>query len=179
MSKEGKTIIRAPNHPDWVTFARNPLNDNDYLHVTLYINICLTSLRFSLQKYIFNHRNISCFSFFNKGKVFFVLNIYSDSNQSALKYFKDTKANIWNILIINGNFNIRDSDWNLDYLFHSVYSELLFDISDTLDLSFSYPNNSVPTRYLDNNDYLNLVINLMFLRPNFSELDNHSILLDL
>ena len=33
-----------------------------------------------------------------------------------------------------GDFNIRDSDWGLDYLFYSVRSELLFDISDALDL---------------------------------------------
>ena len=175
MSKEDKTIIRAPNYPDWVIFARNPLNDNDYPHVILYINTHLTSLCFSLQKDIFNHRDISCFSFFNKEEVFFLLNIYSNSNQFALKYLKNTEANIWNVLIMTGNFNIRDRDWDLDYLFHSVHSELLFDISDTLDLSFSYPTNPVPTRYSDNSDKLNSVINLIFLRPNSSELDNYSI----
>jgi len=37
---------------------------------------------------------------------------------------------------MTGDFNIRDSDWGPDYLFHSVHSELLFDISDALDLFF-------------------------------------------
>ena len=124
------------------------------------------------------YRNISCFSFFNKREVFFVLNIYSNSNQSTLKYLKDSEANIQKILIITDNFNVRDRDWDLVYLFHSVHNELLFDISDTLDLSLSHPTNPILTRYLYNSDNLNPVINSMFLRPNSSELDNHSILLD-
>ena len=37
------------------------------------------------------------------------MNIYSDSSHSALKYLKDTKANICNLLIMSSNFNIRDS----------------------------------------------------------------------
>ena len=80
---------------------------------------------------------------------------------------------------MTGNFNIRDSDWDPDYPFHSVHSNLLFDIIDTFNLFFSYPTHSVPTRYLDNSENSNPVINLMFLRPNSSELDNHSILPEL
>ena len=46
MSEEDETIIGAPNHLDWVTFARNPSNNNNYPYIILYINICLTSLYF-------------------------------------------------------------------------------------------------------------------------------------
>ena len=35
--------------------------------------------------------------------------MYSDSLQSALKYLKDIEVNINNILIMTGDFNIRDS----------------------------------------------------------------------
>ena len=38
-----------------------------------------------------------------------MLNMYSDSSQLALKYFKNTEVNINNVLIMTGNFNIRDS----------------------------------------------------------------------
>ena len=41
--------------------------------------------------------------------MFFLINIYSDLSQSALKYFKDTKVNIHNVLVMTGNFNIRDN----------------------------------------------------------------------
>ena len=36
------------------------------------------------------------------------MNIYSDTSHSVLKYLKDTKVNINNLLIMTGNFNIRD-----------------------------------------------------------------------
>ena len=38
-----------------------------------------------------------------------MIDIYSNNNQSALKYLKDTKANTQNVLIMAGDFNIRDN----------------------------------------------------------------------
>jgi len=52
---------------------------------------------------------ITYISFFNQGSIFFLINVYSDLSQSALKYLKDTEVNISNILIMTGDFNIRDS----------------------------------------------------------------------
>ena len=56
---------------------------------------------------------------------------------------------------------------------------MLLDIADTFDLSFSYSTNLVSTRDLDNNNNLNSIANLMFLRSNSLELNNHSILSNL
>lgn len=81
----------------------------------------------------------------------------------ALKYLKDIEANIHNVLIIISNFNIRDSDWNQNYSFHSVHSDLLLDIADASILSLSHPTHSFPTRCVDNSENSNLVIDLMFL----------------
>jgi len=77
---------------------------------------------------------------------------------------------------MTGDFNIRDWDWDLYYSFHSVYSNLLSDIADAFDLSFSHPTYTVPIRYFDNSKNSNSVIDLIFLKPNSLELDNHSIL---
>ena len=41
----------------------------------------------------------------------------------ALKYLKDTEVNIDNILIMTGDFNIRDSLWNTSFPHH--YSRLI------------------------------------------------------
>ena len=57
----------------------------------------------------------------------------------TLKYLKDTKVNINNILIITGNFNIRDSSWDLNFPYYSQYSSDLFDIADSLYLELSRP----------------------------------------
>ena len=92
-----------------------------------------------------------------------------------MKYLKDTEANIHNILIIAGNFNIRDSNWNPTFPFHSVHSNLLTDIVDSIDLCLSKSTNQVPTRYSDNANDLNSTINLMFFRLSLLEFNNYTI----
>jgi len=74
-----------------------------------YINICVSCLQFSLQNDVLNHRDIFCISFSNQGSIYFIINVYSDSSQLVLKYLKDTESNIHNIIIMTGDFNIRDS----------------------------------------------------------------------
>ena len=70
---------------------------------------------------------------------------------------------------MTGDFNIKDSKWDPNYSSYSIHSNLLFDIFDAFNLSFSHFTHSVPTRYSDNSKNSNLVINLMFLRPNSLE----------
>ena len=59
------------------------------------------------------------------------MNIYSDSSQMALKYLKNTKVNINNVLIMTGDFNIRDNIWNILFSYYLVYSDTLTDITDS------------------------------------------------
>jgi len=103
-----------------------------------------------------------------------MINIYSDANQIALKYFKDTKVKICNVLVMTGNFDIRDSSWDSLFSFHLIHSNLLLDIAHSLDLLLSNPTNQVPTRYLDNANDGNSVIDLISLRPNSLEIDNYT-----
>ena len=117
--------------------------------------------------------------FFNYGLVYFLINVYSDLSQTALKYFKNAEVNIDNVLIMIGDFNIRDNGWDPNFLYHSIYRDTCIDITDSFHLELSEPTNYVLTRYLDNQHNLNLIINLMFLRPNSPELNNYSIHLDL
>ena len=92
-----------------------------------------------------------------------------------MKYLKNTEANIHDILIMAGNFNIRDNNYDLSFLYHSSHSDLLIDIADLIDLCLSKPTNQVSTRYSDNTNQFNSVINLMFLRSNLLELDSNTI----
>ena len=104
-----------------------------------------------------------------------MINIYSDSSQLALKYLKDTEFNIHNIIIMIGNFNIRDSIWNSNFLFHSNHSDSLFDIADSFYLDISKPLKNVPTRF-SNNDYnANSVLDLVFLHLSSPEFNRHHI----
>ena len=76
------------------------------------------------------------------------------------------------------DFNIRDSSEDLNFPYHSIHSDTLTDVVDSLHLELSRPTNQVSTRYLDNQQNSNSFINLIFLRLESSEYDNHSIHLD-
>jgi len=157
-------------------FSRVPLDSNDSPRVISYVNICLSPLRFLLRKDVINHRDINFISFFNDNMCFFILNVYSDSSHTALKYLKDTEVNIDNVLIMTGNFNIRDCLWDPSFPHHSTISDDLFIIADSFNLSLSNPTNPCPTRYSDTSRDVNTILDLMFLHSGSSKLDSHYIL---
>ena len=128
-----------------------------------------------LYKKIFLTIGIFHVFFLNNGSIYFLINVYSESSEIALKYLKNTKANINNILVMVRDFNIRDCSWNPFYLHHFTHSNLLNNITDLMDFCMFKSTNYVSTRYLDNQDDSNSIIDLMFLQPNSSELDNHLI----
>ena len=90
------------------------------------------------------------------------MNVYSDSFHLALKYLKDTEVSIYNLLIMTGNFNIRDSLWDPSFPHHSSISDNLIIIADSFNLELLLLTNSIFTRYSDTESELNLVIDLMF-----------------
>jgi len=93
----------------------------------------------------------------------------------ALKYLKDIEVNIDNVLIMTGDFNIRDSLWDLSFPHHSSISDDLMIIADSFNLTLSTPTNPSPIRFSDMAGEANLVIGLMFLQYGSSELNQHSI----
>ena len=171
-NSEGDSLMGTCHHPNWIAFARFPLDRSDSPKVISYVNICLSLLHFLLCKDIINHRDISLISFFNCNVCYYIMNVYSDSSHTALKYLKDTEVNIENIILMTGDFNIRDSLWNSAFPFHFSVSDDLIIIADSFNLSLSTPTNPCPTRY---SDMSNLVIDLMFLCCGSYELNYHSI----
>ena len=103
------------------------------------------------------------------------MNIYSDAFYSALKYLKDTEVNFCNLLIMTGDFNIRDSLWDSSFPHHSSISDDLIILADSFNLSLLVPTNQIPTRYADNINDSNLTIDLMFIQYKSPTLNNHSI----
>ena len=130
---------------------------------SLYIDIQLTQLHFLLRKDIINHRDINLISLFNNSVIFIIINIYLDKQQNTLKYLKDIEVNIYNVLIMTGDFNIRDNDWDLNYSYYSVYNNILIEVADSFSLKLSSPVNQVSTQYTDSSNNANSVINFMFL----------------
>ena len=175
LNKKGEKLVRVSNYSNWITFSRNISSNHDSPRVILYINIRLLQLCFSLWKNIFNHRDISCISFFNSSSIYFLVNVYSNLSQITLKYLKNTKVNINNVLVMARDLNIS---WNFYFLHYSIYYDLLTNIANSMNLYVSKSTNQVSTRYLENQNNSNLVINLMFLWLNSSEFNNYMIYLE-
>ena len=108
-----------------------------------------------------------------------MINIYSDDYQSDLKYLKDTEVNIWNMLIMAEDFNIRNSDWDLSYSFYFFHSDTLLEIVESFNFKLSCPNQQSSTCYFNNGSDSNSVIDLFFLWSNLTEINNYFVLPEL
>jgi len=107
------------------------------------------------------------------------MNVYSDSSYTILKYLKDTEVNLLDLLIMAGDFNIRDSFWDPAFPHYSYLCDNLLIVANSFNLELLYSTNNVPTRYSDSDSGSNSTIDLMFLRSGLRELNSHSILPDL
>ena len=174
-NSEGENLIGTIHHPNWILFTTNSVNKATAPRVTVYINIHLFPLHFSLRRDIINHPDILLMSFTNNHVQYFIMNVYLDLSHTALKYLKDIEVNIDNVLIMTGDFNIRDSLWDPSFLHHSAISDDLLIIADSYNLALPMPANPFPTRYSDMVGEANSTINLMFLRHGSSKINQHSI----
>jgi len=64
---------------------------------------------------------------------------------------------------MTGDFKIRDNNWNPSYPYYLVHMNMLQEVVDSFGLEMSTSINLVPTRYMDNSQDFNSVLDLMFL----------------
>jgi len=112
---EGDPIFGMPNHPEWTLFTHPDVSQDNYPCIATYVNKRLSKLRFALRLDIVNHRDISILAFHSDYNINFIINIYSDSNQIALHYLRQNIINLEGTIIMTGDFNIRDSDWDPNF----------------------------------------------------------------
>jgi len=172
---EGNPYYDTPNHPNWSLFIQNDRNIENYPQVAIYINKCLSRMRFSLKKDLINHQDINIIDFHNGQDVNFIINVYSDSNQTALQVLCNNIRNVGKMLVMTGDFNIRDNNWDPNVHYHSTYTEDLMSIADSLDLDLASLINPGPTRFADNHHDSNSVLDLVFINPNNTGFNKHTL----
>jgi len=106
----GNLLYGILNHLEWMLFICQDTTQENYARVATYINKRLARMRFALQLDIINHRDINVLAFYNDWDINYMINIYSNSNQTALQVLWQNMANMDNTIILIGDFNIRDSD---------------------------------------------------------------------
>ena len=85
-SADGTPIYGHPSHPEWTSFARDSTNRDDIPWAITYINKRLNSLQPLLRRDILNHRDINLTSLVINHRCSYILNVYSDDNQTAISY---------------------------------------------------------------------------------------------
>jgi len=81
----GDPLYGTPNHPEWTLFIRQDTTQENYARVATYVNKRLARMRFALRLDIINHRDINVLALHNDRDINYIINIYSDSNQTALR----------------------------------------------------------------------------------------------
>jgi len=132
-------------------------------------------MRFTLRLDIINHRDVNVLVFYSGQHINYVINVYSDDNQNALYFLNRNIVDLNNTIVMTGDFNIRDNDWDPNYPHHSVHTEDLLTLAESLGLDLSPPTNPGPTRFADNPRDTNSVIDLAFINPNNSGFSQHSL----
>jgi len=91
-------------------FLHQDTSQDNYARVTTYVNKRLSKMMFTLRLDIINYWDINVLAFHSDRNINFIINIYSNSNQTALHFLHQNIINLDNTIIMIGNFNIRDSD---------------------------------------------------------------------
>jgi len=79
------------------------------------------------------------------------------------------------MVIMTGNFNIRNSSWDPYFHNYSIHTEDLTTIADSLGLELFFFSNPGLTRFADNIWDSNLVLDLVFLFSSNSGFGQHSL----
>ena len=158
--------------------CQDTLQEN-YARVATYVNKQLLKMRFTLCLDIVNHWDINVLAFHNNHDMNFIINVYSDSDQTAWRFLSQNIINLDNTIIMTGDFNIRDSNWDPNYHHYFIHTEDLITIADSLGLELSPPLNPGPTRFVDNPCNSNSVIDFVFLPPNNKGFSQHKLYSDI
>ena len=91
------------------------------------------------------------------------MNVYSDNFHTTVNSLAGEALNIYNLLYMSEDLNIRDAEYNLSVSLYPIAGQTLRDLADFYSLVHSFSMLSVYTNYSNITDYANSVIDLIFL----------------
>jgi len=110
-------------------------------------------MRFTLRPNIINQQDINVLAFYSGQHINYIINVYSDNNQNALQVLNHNIINLNDTVVMTGNFNIRDNNWDPNYPHYSIHTKDLFTMAKSLGLDLSPPFNPSPTRFVLGHSY--------------------------
>jgi len=104
------------------------------------------------------------FWYFTKTEILILLSMFTLTTAKQLYRYCAIYniRDINNIVAMTRDFNIRNSNWDSNFYYHSIYTEDLL-IIDSLGLELSLLSNPGPTRYINNPHDANSILDLVFL----------------
>ena len=171
----GNPLYGTSSYPNWTLLIQSNSTQENFPRVATYVNKCLSKLRFPLRLNLINHRDINIVTFHNHQNTNLIINVYSDFNQTALHALRDITTYLEKTILMTGDFNLRDNNWDPNFPHHLAHTKDLMTIANSLNLELSPPINPGPTRYADNPNDSNSVLDLVFLAPNNPEFGCHTL----
>jgi Endonuclease-reverse transcriptase len=136
-------------------------------------------LRPSYRRDLIDHHDIIVLSLGLGAGCSLFVNVYSDSNHTAITTLHEGVWTWPNLMVMGGDFNVRHKNWDLNYLPESnIHAERLVAAADRLGLSRCLPVVPGPTHFPFNQFLSPMVIDLLFIRDELSIRISHHILPD-
>ncbi|KAF5309958.1 hypothetical protein D9619_010442 [Psilocybe cf. subviscida] len=163
VSVEGEEVVGAPNHPQWLAMVCPPEPDTPPC-VIAYISMRLSAWRPSMCRDIIDHHNVLVLSLFADGHTFNLMNVYSDSEFTAIRLLSDHADTLPLFQYMGGDFNCHSSVWDpVPRAPNVAASHWLLQAAAEIGLELATVANPGPTHIPRDVTKRPLVIDLVFL----------------
>ncbi|KAI0749200.1 Endonuclease/exonuclease/phosphatase, partial [Daedaleopsis nitida] len=126
----GETLIGTQIHPAWLLLeTRSPAR------VCAYVNRELLDLRPQLCAHVVDHRDMLLMSLTVDKQVYYYLNVYNDDRSTALSWLQDHAAELPQLDLVAGDFNLHSTAWELDAPHESPRAVDLINLMSGIGLS--------------------------------------------
>ncbi|KAF9442278.1 hypothetical protein P691DRAFT_681814 [Macrolepiota fuliginosa MF-IS2] len=163
VSLEGDNVVGTPKHPDWVCMVCLPHPGEQHPRVMAYVHSCLSLMRPAIRPDLIDHHNVQIVSLYSKGEAFYFMNIYSDTQHTAIDLLSREVNHFPALTYMGGDFNTQSTNWDPGAATQPCPAKLLLELASNLSLDLGIPLVPGPTCFPFNGVDRLSVIDLMFV----------------